>query len=254
MKLAVQTRPWGVDRNRTDLNGVLTEVAAAGYDGFEIGNQHLDLSRPHALRAMAEAHGLAIAGIHAGGEISDPAAVEKARADIIRIAGFIVDVGASILPFSGMPKENKSPAELQMEADNLNRIGELCAARDVQLCYHNHYWEIQNDCAELQFLCDHTDPALVNLCLDLGWVQRAGGDPLGVAQRFAERIAYVHIKDTTADEWRELGMGDVTWLNLLQFLEELHLPWGTVEQDEVSRPAGESATISRTFLREMMGW
>ena len=75
MKLAVQTRPWGVERNRTDLNGVLTEVAAAGYDGFEIGNQHLDLSRPHALRAMAEAHGLAIAGIHAGGEISDPAGV-----------------------------------------------------------------------------------------------------------------------------------------------------------------------------------
>lgn len=254
MKLAVQTRPWGVERNRNDLNGVLAEVAAAGYDGFEIGNQHLDLSKPHLLQALAEAHGLAVAGIHAGGEISDPAAVEKARADITRIAEFIVDVGAHILPFSGMPKENKRPAELRMEADNLNRIGELCAVHGVMLCYHNHYWEIQNDCHELQYLCDHTDPALVHLCLDLGWVQRAGGSPPAVAQRFAERIAYVHIKDTTPDEWRELGMGDITWMNLLQFIDELNLSWGTVEQDEVSRPPVESATISRTFLREMMGW
>ncbi len=254
MRIAVQTRPWGVDRNRDDLAGILAEIAGAGYDGFEIGNQHLDLAQPDRLRALADAHGLAIAGIHAGGEISDPDAIKSARAQIERIADFIVAVGASIMPFSGQPKPDKSPAELQTEADNLNMVGELCAKRGVTLCYHNHNWEIVNDCAELQFLMAHTDPALVSLCLDVGWVQRAGGDPLAVVNRFADRIGYFHLKDTTADDWRELGNGEVDLPPLLAAVKALAPAWATVEQDTVPGPAVDSAQISRTFLRQRMGW
>lgn len=254
MRIAVQTRPWGVDRNRDDLATILVEIAGAGYDGFEIGNQHLDLTQPDRLRALADAHGLAIAGIHAGGEISDPDAIKSARAQIERIADFIVAVGAAIMPFSGQPKSNKSAAALRIEADNLNRVGELCAQRGVTLCYHNHNWEIADDCAELQFLMDHTDPALVSLCLDVGWVQRAGGNPLAVLNRFALRVGYFHLKDTTADDWRELGRGDVDLPPLLAAVQKLASAWVAVEQDTVPGPAVDSARISRAYLHDRMGW
>jgi len=254
MRIAVQTRPWGVERNRDDLPGILAEIAGAGYAGFEIGNQHLDLSQPARLRALAEEHGLAVAGVHAGGEISDPEAIRAARGQMERIADFIVAVGAAILPFSGKPKSGKTPAELQTEADNLNLMGDLCAQRGITLCYHNHNWELVHDCAELQFLMDHTDPARVSLCLDLGWVQRAGGDPLAVLNRFAPRIAYFHLKDTTADDWQELGNGDVDLPPLLAAVAELAPAWATVEQDTVPGPAVDSARISRNYLRQRMGW
>lgn len=251
MKIAVQTRPWGVERNRTDLDGVLGEVAAAGYDGFEIGAQHLNLAEPEALLRLAQRHGLAVAGIHAGGDLADPASVTAARQQIELILHNIVAVGASFLPFSGKQTPHKTPADLQTEVENLNRIGELCADRGVTLCYHNHNWEIANQYAELQAIVDGTDPALVSLCLDVAWVYRGGEDPLAAVERFGLRIAYVHLKDTTPDTWMELGRGELDLPPLIQRIQALHLPWITVEQDEVARPAQESATISRAYLRNV---
>jgi sugar phosphate isomerase/epimerase len=93
-------------------------------------------------------------------------------------------------------------------ADNLSRVGQFCQDNDIRLAYHNHDWEIQDNCRELRYLCDHTDPALVSLCLDVARIHRAGGYPTQVAEAFLDRIAYFH-KDTTDAEWREVGYGDV---------------------------------------------
>jgi sugar phosphate isomerase/epimerase len=253
MRLGIQTRPWGPEKNRQQLPQVLAEIASVGYEGIEIGAQHLDLSRPGAFRQLVASHNLQPAAIHTGGEIYNAQAVQGALDNLERTAVFAVQAGAEFLAFSGRAKENKSVEELAIEADSLNRIGQFCQDNGIRLAYHNHYWEIQDDCRELRYLCEHTDPALVSLCLDVAWVHRAGGHPAQVAQTFLDRIAYFHIKDTTDAEWREVGYGDVDLQSLFAVIRTREFPWLVVEQDETQRAPVESARLSREYLRRKLG-
>jgi sugar phosphate isomerase/epimerase len=250
MKIGIQTRPWGPEMNREQLLAVLADIAAAGYDGFEIGAQHLQIDQPEILRELAANHGLEVVGIHVGGEIYDPESVKAALDNLGRIIAYARQVGASYIPFSGKMKENKTATELEYQAQNLNQIGRLCQQHGLKLCYHNHFWEIEQEGAELRHLCDHTDPALVSLCLDVGWVQRAGGSPVAVVEEFMERVGYFHLKDTTPEEWREIGYGTVDFGNLLKVIKDRYDGWLVVEQDETRRQPVESAQMSRTYLKE----
>jgi len=250
MKIGIQTRPWGPEKNRQSLAEVLAEIASAGYDGVEIGAQHLDLGQPQAFRQLVTSCGLEPAAIHTGGEIYNPQAVQEALENLERTVVFAARTGATFLAFSGRAKENKSDKELQVEADSLNRVGQLCHDNGIRLAYHNHYWEIQDDCRELRYLCDHTDAGHVWLCLDVEWVHRAGGNPAEVARTFLDRIAYLHVKDTTATEWREVGYGDVDLASLYAAVRAREFPWLVVEQDETQRAPVESARMSREYMRQ----
>ncbi len=252
MRIGIQTRPWGPEANRQRLNAVLADVKAAGYDGIEIGAQHLDISQPAPFRQLLADHGLALAGIHVGGEIWNPQAVRDALARLEQTMAFAAAAGAPHFCFSGTPKRGKSDEELAQAATNLNRIGELAQSYGLRLAYHNHFWEIEQDCRELRFLRDHTDPALVSFLLDVAWVQRGGGDPVAVAREFLPRIAYFHLKDTRGSEWLELGEGDVDLHGVIEVMRGRELPWVVVEQDETKRPPVESARVSRAFLRRTL--
>ncbi len=253
MKTAVQTRPWGPERNRNDLSGILSEIAGAGYDGFEIGAQHLDLDNPSTFRQLLDDHGLEVVGVHVGGEIYDPKSVADALANLGHAVEFAAAVGASFLPFSGKMKENKTETEMRNQAESLNKIGALAKDAGLTLAYHNHFWEIQDGAAELHYLMDNTDPAVVSFCLDVAWVYRGGGDPAAVVTEMleTERIGYFHLKDTTHDEWKELGRGVVDLPAIIRTIEaHAYDGWLVVEQDETQLVPVESARISRNYLRE----
>ena len=249
MKIGIQTRPWGPEKNRRQLGNVLAEIASVGYDGIEIGAQHLDITKPREFCALIASYKLDVAGIHVGGEIYNLQAVKDALDNLGRIITFAAEAGATFVPFSGKAKGNKSEDEFRIEAESLNRVGELCRQQGLRLAYHNHYWEIENDCRELRYLCVHTDANLVSLCLDVAWVHRGGGNPVQVAREFVDRIAYIHIKDTTADEWKELGNGNVNLHGVLDVVRSRAFPWLVVEQDETKLAPIESAHISREYLR-----
>jgi inosose dehydratase len=253
MKIGIQTRPWGADMNQQNLGQILTEIAAAGYDGLEIGAQHVDISQPKPFYRLVADHGLQVVGIHVGGEIYDPQSVREALDNLERTVAFAAQGDVPFLPFSGRPKSGKTKADHQRQAESLNRIGQLCSNYGVQLSYHNHFWEIENDCAELRYLCEHTDPDLVWLCLDVGWVERAGGSPVAVGSEFLERVAYLHLKDTKDDLWMEVGHGTVDFDGLFQLIKGRDLAWSVVEQDETRRAPLESARLSREYLKEQVG-
>ncbi len=250
MKVGIQTRPWGPEMNQKQLNEVLVDIATAGYDGFEIGAQHLDIAQPQILQELAANPDLQVVGIHGGGEIYDPQSVKEALGNLERIVAYARQVGAGFIPFSGKLKEEKTETELNNQAENLNRIGELCQQQGLRLCYHNHFWEIEDDWAELRHLCEHTDPTRVSLWLDVGWVERAGSSPVAVVETFFDRIGYFHIKDTTPEEWMEIGYGTVDFAGLFKLIRERYDGWLVVEQDETRRLPLESAQMSRNYLKE----
>ena len=103
-----------------------------------------------------------------------------------------------------------------------------------------------------------TDPELVKLELDCGWVTAAGHDPVKYLREQPGRIPLVHIKDmrpTTANtamkmEPAVLGSGVIDWPQLLGALRSAGVEQAFVEQEGPhSRPPLESAEINYQFLR-----
>src|SRR5271165_5385588 len=64
--------------------------------------------------------------------------------------------------------------------ETLNSAGERCQKAGLHLCYHNHAFEFQPEGSGtlLDVLMQTTDPALVNLEMDIMWVTVAGADPV----------------------------------------------------------------------------
>jgi len=262
-KIGIQTNAWSDELHRNCLPQILEEIAAAGYQGIEIGAHRVDVDakhpeKPGAFRQLIEGCGLVVAGLHTHGALFEAEEVKAACERVEKAAAFAAAVGAPYVLFSGKPKPGKTPAELVQEAAALQQAGQVASRQGAQFLYHNHYWEVEHDYAELRNLMEHTDPQVVSFALDVGWVHRAGGRPAEAAHRFISRVAYFHfkdfrVKDFQHDTWTELGTGYVDFPGVVAAIQGKDL-WITYERDETLANAAESAKISREYLRSLLGY
>jgi len=255
MKIGIQSNLWSSERHQ-DLDNVLAEIAAAGYDGFEIGAHRIDLDNPKLMTSMLTQHGLQIAGMHTHGALHNPEAMVERLPEIERAARFAAAVKAPYVLISGKAKRPKSEAELEAQAQTLNQVGQICAGVGVHLLYHNHFWEIEDDLREYRAIVNLTDPKLLSLAMDVGWVKRAGHDPLEVIPQFKSRLAYFHLKDYrvqeyVTEEWTDLGEGYVGIPKMIDLLKGYGEIWLTYERDGVLPNAGENAWVNREILRKL---
>ena len=254
ISVGCQTITWGPEKNRNAIGEVIKEVAAAGYEGVEIGARHLDLARPQDFKQILDENGLKLVALHIGGDFLNPQSVASDRSRIDEVLDFLAALGSEYLAISGIRKDSAALEEFRKEAVELDRLGATCRARDIKLCYHNHYWEIENNVAGLRLLCEGTDPANVSLALDVGWVERAGGSPVDVFQEFINRIGYIHFKDTKDGEFIEVGQGTVDFRGIMKVLQSVSKEWWIVtEQDTTRRLPFESVKMSRDYLRDTFG-
>jgi inosose dehydratase len=255
MKIGIQSNLWSSERHE-DLDAVLAEISAAGYEGFEIGAHRVDLDNPAAMNVMLEQHDLQIAGVHTHGELHHPDAMQARLPEIGRAARFAAAVDAPYVLISGKSKRGKSEQELADQGQTLNRIGQICADAGVRLLYHNHFWEMEDDLREYRSIVATTDPGLLSLAMDVGWVKRAGHNPLEVIPEFKDRLAYFHLKDYrvqeyVTDEWTDLGEGYVGIPKIVELLKDYGEVWLTYERDGVLPNAGENAWLNREILRKL---
>jgi inosose dehydratase len=257
IKIAIQTNAWSSDLHRDAFPQMLADIAAAGYQGIEIGAHRINLDDPHGFRSLLDRFGLAPAGIHTHAALWQADALDEAAPRVRQAAAFAHAVGSAYVLISGKPNPAKTAAQLALEAQHLQALGELTAAEGAHLLYHNHYWEIEKNAVELQNLLDHTSPAQVSLAMDVGWVHRAGGRPAEMVQRFLDRIRYLHfkdfkVKDFANDTWTELGDGYVDFAGVADVIRGQDL-WVTYERDETMPDAPASARQSRAFLKTLLG-
>lgn len=252
MPVAIQSNVWLDKLHRSDLPFIVEQIARAGYDAVEIGAQRLNLDDPGAFNALVSRHGLSVAGIHTGGEIYTTSEMRSRQEFFEKAARFARTVGAACVLISGKPKDEKTEAEMSAEVDSLHWLADICQAQELPLYYHSHNWELADGMREYRYLVAHTDPEKVSLAPDIGWVQRAGYDPLEIIDEFYPRIRYIHLKDTLEERWTEIGRGKVDFRAVLSDLNRRGFTgWLTVERDEELENAFESAKTSRDALREM---
>ena len=91
-----------------------------------------------------------------------------------------------------------------------NQIGESAKKRGLEYAYHNHSFEFRRfkpGGTGYEIFLKETDPKLVKLELDAGWMAAGGADPVALITTNAERVRLLHFKDfgTVSPPVNEIG-------------------------------------------------
>ncbi len=242
------------DQLQRDLRGTLAKLHDIGIVEGELYNLNgpenttlfgLPLKE---LKQAFDANGIRVPISHIGGALTNTAAI----ADIARS----LDIGMLIvaLPdiFSGqrdgkfamVPAESR--AQLDELATRLDRAGREYRSHGLRFGYHNHYVEFTEveGVVPYDYLMSHTDPDLVQIELDLGWLAYAGVDPVTYIERYAGRVVSCHLKDfapkiATDVPQRKLvppGSGSIDFAAVLAAMRAAKVAHGFIEIDVSDDP------------------
>ncbi|MBM4371723.1 MAG: TIM barrel protein, partial [Deltaproteobacteria bacterium] len=181
---------------------ILTEMAAAGYEGTELGDWGLLPTEPDALAALLEAMGLSLAGAFVPVPWTASDAVRTGLRDALRVARLVAaaapDAFLILADDNGTHPVRTARAGRIRPGDGLGRddwrrvgaaVDEVAAAvqgeTGLRVVFHHHGGGFVETPDEIARLLDATRPERLGLCLDTGHYALGGGDPVAALERFA---------------------------------------------------------------------
>jgi sugar phosphate isomerase/epimerase len=231
-QVAGVTRLWGADYTskpgvqmymvaaefKKDPAGTLRQLAAIGYGYVEAFG--MAITNIAEFKKMVGDAGLGCPSGHfAFGFLPTEKVLDDAQALGVRYV--VSSVLPPAPPKSDDVKSGNVGAIMQMlnhlSADDFkrmaakaNEIGESAKTRGLEFAYHNHnveFRKLEGGTDGFAILLKETDPALVKLEVDAGWVAAGGGDPAALIAASGERVKLVHFKDfsTVTPPINELG-------------------------------------------------
>jgi inosose dehydratase len=280
---------WGVefagDPRNPPWRSVLSDCAAAGYRGIELGPIGFMPEDPAILGDALEEEGLTLIGGVVFRPFHDPAKLTEVVDAAERTCKALVSHGArhlvlidSISPRRAPTAGRAAEAE-QMDAaewagfrDRIETVARIGAeVYGLTVSIHAHAAGFIDFEPELERLLDEVDENLLKICFDTGHHSYAGFDPVAFMKRHMGRISYMHFKDidpevkarAIADRtgfydacgqgiFCNLGTGDVDFPAVRQVLIDAGFDgWCTVEQDcdpTLDVSPVDDATANRAYL------
>lgn len=202
------------------------------------------------------------------------AAKEIGQQDLIITVPFVADpsrlAGADRMAAFLNMLNSLTLDDWKWNAEQFNKIGEQVKAAGLQLGYHNHNFEFKNYGSTTGYdeFLRLTDPNLVKLELDCGWMTVAGHDPVAYLDKFPDRYRYLHIKDfkpgfttrTTLMDQNpgapvptELGRGAIDYRRIFAAAKQAKIRAYYVEQEPpfTEMPALEAIKIDYDYLKTL---
>ncbi|SKB86110.1 sugar phosphate isomerase/epimerase family protein [Daejeonella lutea] len=162
------------------------------------------------------------------------------------------EAGQEYLICSSMPKSGQTIDNYKQTAEVFNRSGEECRKMGLKFGYHNHDYEFEKVGGQVLYdvLMDNTDPKLVHMELDLGWVVASGNDPLEYFKKYKGRFPLWHLKDMDLQKKHstEFGKGGLDIVKVLQNQNESGLKYFFIEQEEYAKTPLESMKYNMDYL------
>lgn len=294
IRVAAAPVSWGVFEKTEgdDLSlgpeQMLDQMAAAGYEGTELGPPGY-FGDAEVMRTRLRERGLSMVGAFLPLRFSR---VESIEEDLAWMDG-VLDLLADGRPDEVMPKAvladaSVEPARMrwagQVDAhpeaalpeerfgvfiDGIHRAAERCRSRGFDPVLHFHAGSYCESDSEIHRVFTALDPSLVGMCLDTGHALFGGADPLQLLEDFGQIVRLIHVKDCDLgllqevcqsggglmEAWDrgvfcELGHGTA---GLEPFLHALktrgYEGWVTVEQDRFLKPVDTPAALLALHTR-----
>ena len=243
----------------TDFDGTLAKVSAIGYKEVEFAGYFGH--SPKDVRATLDKCGLTAPSMHTGySTLGDkfPEVIESAK-----IIGHEYIVNPAI-----DDSMRKTADGWKRAADTFNHAGEACQKAGIQFAYHNHWWEFIPIDGKLPYdiVLESTDPKVVKMEMDLGWITVGGQDPLKYFALYPGRFPLVHMKDWTkvppipapgsafnmddAPEMTDVGSGSVNWKRIFAKSNQAGIRHYFVERDMPPAPF-ENIRTSYNYLAQL---
>ena len=238
---------WG---GRDDV--AIDEIAALGFRGIQLRTAAFDRwgATPQALRELLAVRSLTFVAFSSGTLRLDPATFEDDMALHTKHARFVQACGGTFLQVVDERPRGRAPtaSDFAAMARRLSALGSRVADLGVTLVYHNHMGALGQGPDEVEAVLAASDARQVRLLLDIAHYQQGGGDPVAAVRRYADRIAFLHLKDVhrlapadagkPAYRFVELGRGEVDVKGVLSALAGIGYDgWGIVELDAVTDPS-----------------
>jgi inosose dehydratase len=263
---------------------VLDAVAAAGYEGIDLGPVGF-LGLGGALRDALAARGLLLTGGYVEVDVSADEAPGAGLAELDKVCDEFDAVGPAVtkefLPrptvaIIGTPPASAGETQDQRWRRIERTVGEIirrCQSRGYEACLHN---EVGTQIATQDSVIRVLESTPAALCLDSGHLVAAGGDPVAILRDWRERVSHFHLKDAKLppsgepyddamqlwedDAFCPLGTGDGRVDEVLAELRaSKYAGWIVIEQDVLPRDpaayqlASAHQAQNREYLRAR-GW
>ena len=231
----------------TDAVGTLKQLAKIGYKELEsarsVKGNYYGL-QPKEIKKIATDLGMILRSGHVH--------IDK---DFQRSIDSAAEAGQSYLVCSSLPSKGQTIDNYKRVAETFTKAGEDCKNSNIIFGYHNHEYEFEKENGQVLYdvLLDNTDPNLVIMELDLGWVVAAGNDPLTYFQKYTGRFPLWHLKDmdTTKKQSTEFGKGQINVVELLKNAQKSGVKYIFVEQEEYASTALESMKYDFDYLQKL---
>jgi sugar phosphate isomerase/epimerase len=172
---------------KKDLPGTIAKVAQVGYKEVEFAG-YFDHS-PKEIRSILDQNGLKAPSAHIEYSVLDekwPGVLEAAQV-----------VGHQYIVCPWIDDEVRKQNRWKEAAAKFNKAAETSKKAGIQFAYHNHHFEFVKVDGKYAYdiLLEETDPKLVQMEMDLCWMNIAGQDPINYFDRYPGRFPMVHVKD-----------------------------------------------------------
>lgn len=234
------------DRLPKDYEGTLHQLAAIGYQEVEaagfFGHSPADVKK-----AMDQA-GLRCVSAHYG--------MPELKTKLDDILHFGQGLGLKYVvcsvPMSPHPQQAHgknwedsikamTQADWKWNAEQLNQIGEKTRAAGIQTGYHNHFLEFYKHDGFMGYdiLLQATDPKLVTMEMDCGWVVVGGQRPEDYFRRYPDRFSMLHAKQFKLQGWKpgtepvatEMGSGSIDYKSIFAAAKHTSVRHIFIEQE-----------------------
>jgi inosose dehydratase len=267
MKLGYQTNTWGgVFGHPAGVTSVkdlvylapgateqaVVEIAAAGYQGFELfdGNLVAYEQRKDAFRSLLQETGLKLLAVYCGANFIYPDILPDELWRINRASAMASELGAKHLVVGGgaIRAAGIRDDDYAWLADSLNQVMDIAQKNGLIANYHPHHGTIVATPEQITKIFTKTS---IGFCPDTGHILEAGGDPIEMIRTYGNRIPYIHLKDYGNGGFLPLGQGQVDVRGVVEALQAVGYDgWITVELDMYAGPPKEAAEIAIRFLEQ----
>jgi sugar phosphate isomerase/epimerase len=221
------------DLLQDDFEGTIEKVAQLGYDELEFAGYYN--RTPNQVSHLLKRLDLKAPATHMS--------IDLLRNSLNQMVETAVTIGHKYIVCPWLPEEERTGDHYKAHAEFFNKVGEACHGAGLRFAYHNHAFEFEpvDGGAAYDILLNETDPALVDMELDLFWIIKGGHQPQEYFARYPGRFALCHVKDMTAGgDMTSVGSGEIDFKKIFAQAGKAGLKHYFVEHD---KPEDSMASI-----------